>query len=269
MLYSRFSRVFVVSLLMLATCGISSWYIYSVFGSWASYDAKEVALQETQELILATQKPIDHSAPYFAIDACWRFLQKATYENANQYTLDVSYYNQDDPNYNWRDVDEVTVDINFADGRKAVISYYEGGMVSCVGYDVLASDEINSLLKQYVQTELPQSAVNNWGTGVYISSTAIYIKFSTTPEDLTAFLHNSPFLPDNLRLGANSEHILNPYYINDKTWLPTTLQQVHGIEAQWEINDQSISGSVIAGIKTEVNAQEVYLRLLIENSANQ
>ncbi len=52
-------------------------------------------------------------------------------QNLGQYTSKVVYYNLDDPNYNFRPVDEVVVEVSFSDSRRMNLYFYEGSMTGC------------------------------------------------------------------------------------------------------------------------------------------
>ena len=108
-----------------------------LFTGWATDNTKNSALKETEQLLRSAGShpigalPKDDIPSYLWVgEECWSFLQEAL-KSSGQHTTTVTYYNQDDPKYNFRDVDEVFLRVDFADKPSAFVRYYEGGIQDC------------------------------------------------------------------------------------------------------------------------------------------
>ncbi len=106
--------------------------------AWKTDDAKTSALKETERLLSdAGSYPIgplpkkDIPSYLWVNEDCWSFLQNSMLKSSGTHTTTVTYYNQDEPNYNFRDVDEVLLRVDFADESSAFVGYYEGGIQGC------------------------------------------------------------------------------------------------------------------------------------------
>lgn len=111
------------------------WYFFDTLSHLP--DAKTEAVNNTNQIMSSLEKNPGSPPPTpFALwidQQCWEFLQSAMRDNSGQFYTEATYYNLDDPNYNWRPVDEVTVSVFFPDGRKAEFFFYEGGLNGCQG----------------------------------------------------------------------------------------------------------------------------------------
>ncbi len=103
-----------------------------------SYNAKEEAIDETEELLSAAKKYSTGALPLNDIpsnmwvdEECWSLLQDSMLKSSGVHTTTVTYYNRDDPNYHFRDVDEIFLQVDFSDGRAAFVRFYEGGIQGC------------------------------------------------------------------------------------------------------------------------------------------
>lgn len=108
------------------------------FTGWATDDAKTSAIKETEQLLTAAGLhpngvlPLNDIPSYLWVnDECWSFLQGSMFKSSGIHTTTVTYYNQDEPNYNFRDVHEVFLRVDFADTPSAFVRYYEGGIQGC------------------------------------------------------------------------------------------------------------------------------------------
>ncbi len=121
----------VVAIGLVAFCG---W----LFTGWKTDDAKTSALKETEQLLRAAGShpvgvlPTSDIPSYLWVDEeCWSFLQDSMLKSSGTHTTTVTSYNQDEPNYNFRDVNEVFLQVDFADAPSAFVRYYEGGIQGC------------------------------------------------------------------------------------------------------------------------------------------
>lgn len=106
--------------------------------AWRSDDAKTSALKETEQLLKAAGSrpsgvlPQNDIPSYLWVnEECWSFLQSSMLKSSGTHTTTVTSYNQDEPNYNFRDVDEVFLRVDFVDTPSAFVRYYEGGIQGC------------------------------------------------------------------------------------------------------------------------------------------
>jgi hypothetical protein len=121
----------VVAIGFVAFCG---W----LFSGLATDDAKTSAIRETEQLLKAAGLhpkgvlPLNDISSYLWVDEeCWSFLQGSMVKSSGMHTTTVTYYNQDEPNYNFRDVHEVLLQVDFAHTPGAYVRYYEGGIQGC------------------------------------------------------------------------------------------------------------------------------------------
>ncbi len=103
-----------------------------------SYDAKQEAIDETEQLLSAAMKYSSGPLPQNEIpsnmwvnEGCWSFLQDSMLKSSGTHTTTITYYNQDDPNYHFRDVDEMFLQVDFAAAPSAFVRFYEGGLQGC------------------------------------------------------------------------------------------------------------------------------------------
>ncbi len=103
-----------------------------------SYDAKKEAIDETQQLLFAAGKyptgPLpqnDVPSSIWVDEGCWSLLQDSMLKSSGTHTVTITYYNQDDPNYHFRDVDEIFLQVDFAGKSSTFVRFYEGGIQGC------------------------------------------------------------------------------------------------------------------------------------------
>jgi hypothetical protein len=137
----------------LAICGFVAWSLARAFITWVTYDPKEAALASvSQYLNAAYAYPTAHQhdtvpscGGLWATEACWKTLQDAVIRSANQYTLTVAFYNWEGPYPGPRGGDEITVQVDFANGQRVLVYTYE----SCIDYCTLESERLSSVWPRY------------------------------------------------------------------------------------------------------------------------
>ncbi len=139
---SRPVRVIAVLLIAVSICGVL--YIGATAILKAGFgDPKETNTQAVERLLKFVQE--NPSGPFpkerftsnnqiFGIElsvgndpTCWMFLQEAMAKNSNQYSLTA--YDNGPPQP--RDVDDSIVQIDFADGRRVKMVFYQSTLVAC------------------------------------------------------------------------------------------------------------------------------------------
>lgn len=132
----RIICVVVAALLVVAACYSIGWYVcIPWFFDWP--DPKQSAIDQTRQYVDASyahpQKPDVEDNPvlpgYEWPHYCWELFHEPAIESANQYTLTVTYYNwEDGGSFGASGADEITVLVEFANGRQ-VVSYFRAGVV--------------------------------------------------------------------------------------------------------------------------------------------
>ena len=250
-------------LIVIISCLIVGSHAYRVLDTLVTFDAKTDALEKTNQLLFDIQNSLETPTWRFGNYGCWIFLRNALKDQGNEYDLQVAYYNWDDPNYNWRDVDEVYIDVNFSEDKWARVLYYEGGFNGCFGYhEELTRSEIDAIFSQTIQAELPEQATNIWGTEIYISGIGSYIRFSIPEEELSTFLEESIYLSNDLEKDLIFDEIIEPYHFENMNWMPKNLRQVSGLSSEWQKDENVTSNSMIMVGKGESDdLLDVYLRI--------
>jgi hypothetical protein len=109
------------------------------FSTWALFrftpDAKTSAINDVECILSSIRSnpgaPLPKLCGFFLGDKCAAFLKQALSENAGKHITQVTYYNWDDPKYDYRDVDVVEVGVFFPNGRQATFDFYQGGLDQC------------------------------------------------------------------------------------------------------------------------------------------
>ncbi len=114
------------------------WFITSRFPSVPSLSSPDSAIEQTEEF-LATAKDYPNGSMPDSVPGylrggieCWTFFQKQMAQEANQHVISVisEYYSRNSPVPN-RDMTEIWLSVDFANGRRAEIYYYQGGLSGC------------------------------------------------------------------------------------------------------------------------------------------
>jgi len=114
------------------------WFITNRFPSASSLSSRDSAIKQTEEfLAIAKDSPdgsITDSVPGYLRGGieCWTFFQNQMAQDANQHVITVisEYDSRNSPVPN-RNMTEIWLNVDFANGRRAEIYYYQGGLNGC------------------------------------------------------------------------------------------------------------------------------------------
>jgi hypothetical protein len=250
-------------------CVVASIWIYRDMEAWANFDAKEEALENTEKLLIGVQTSQENYYLKNHQTGCLFFLQEALRENVDKYDLEVIYYNWDNPEQVFRDVDEVTTKITFPDGRWAEAYWYEGGFRGCTGHqEYLTVDDIDARLMEIANIKLPKSVKNVWGTEIFVYGTSLYIRFSTTKAELETFWEEFPNLSHQLESELDFDYIIYPFHFDNDLWVPENLEEVEGTAFEWSMNESSFRSIMMFGSNEGNNLQKVYWYISLPNEMN-
>jgi hypothetical protein len=133
--HRSFQRILVISFVVLSLFSFACWSINAFLQSLENkLSPRESALRQTQELLSFIEThpkgPVPNSL--FGNSDCWAFLQKNMTSNANQYKLIVTneYDSKNDPMAVHENT-EVWLIIDFANGQRAEMYYWQGGLAEC------------------------------------------------------------------------------------------------------------------------------------------
>ena len=127
---------------ILTIVGISTvflyWFIANHFPPAPSLSSRKSAIEQTEALLAIAQNYPNGSMPDSVPGylrggiGCWTFFQKQMAQDANQHVIAVTseYDSRNSPVPN-RDMVEIWLNIEFANGRRAEIYYYQGGLSGC------------------------------------------------------------------------------------------------------------------------------------------
>ena len=105
-----------------------------------SYDAKQEAIDETEQLLSAARKyptgPLpqnDIPSNMWVSEWCWSVLQNSMLKSSSLHTTTITYYGKESPKYSSRsrDVDEIYLQVDFPGSQSVIIGFYEGGLGGC------------------------------------------------------------------------------------------------------------------------------------------
>ena len=114
------------------------WFIANRFPSAPSLSSRDSAIKQTEEF-LATAKDypngsMPESVPGYLRGGigCWTFFQQQMAQDANEHVISViSEYDSRNSLVPNRDMTEIWLSVDFANGRRAEIYYYQGGLSGC------------------------------------------------------------------------------------------------------------------------------------------
>ena len=138
----RLIRASAILLIAIAICSALYAGAVAVLNT-AFVDAKETNTRAVEHLLKLAQENPTGSFPQRGADSyvqtasgelsladdprCWAFLQEAITQNLNRYSL-AAY---DNGPAQFRDVDDSIVQVDFADGRRVKMVFYQGNLVAC------------------------------------------------------------------------------------------------------------------------------------------
>lgn len=126
--------IFLMSVRSLASCSVSVPQTACLAGDRACQDA-EYAVRQTEHLLQKAYDDPTGAEPFELIgkgNGCWQLFQEKAQQD-HPYRLNILMNAQDTP-YPFRDVMDVVVEIDFAGQESAVVSWYAGGIGSCLVY---------------------------------------------------------------------------------------------------------------------------------------